>query len=95
MGATNRTAIGTLVAGTTRYVVLVHLPQGRNAAHFRDRLISVFSTVPTGLRRSLAIASQPLRRQSASEDLGVTLQFRLTVSGGNARCRREAGCGKH
>nr|WP_323373839.1 IS30 family transposase [Plantactinospora alkalitolerans] len=54
MGAHNRTAIGTLVERSSRYVVLVHVPQGRNAAHFRDRLITVFSTLPAGLRQSLA-----------------------------------------
>ncbi|GIF44237.1 IS30 family transposase [Actinoplanes xinjiangensis] len=54
MGAHNRTAIGTLVERTTRYVLLVHLPQGRNAAHFRDRLITTFSALPAGLRQSLA-----------------------------------------
>jgi IS30 family transposase len=32
MGAHNRTAIGTLVERSTRYLVLVHLPQGRKAA---------------------------------------------------------------
>jgi IS30 family transposase len=54
MGAHNRTAIGTLVERSTRYLVLVHLPQGRNAAHFRDRLITVFAALPAGLRQSLA-----------------------------------------
>jgi IS30 family transposase len=54
MGTQNRTAIGTLVERSTRYVVLVHLPQGRNAACFRDRLIAAFSTLPAGLRQSLA-----------------------------------------
>jgi IS30 family transposase len=54
MGAHNRTAIGTLVERSTRFVVLVHVPQGRNAAHFRDQLITVFSTLPAGLRQSLA-----------------------------------------
>jgi IS30 family transposase len=50
----DRPAIGTLVERSTRYVLLVHLPQGRNAAHFRDRLITMFATLPEELRQSLA-----------------------------------------
>jgi IS30 family transposase len=33
MGAHNRTAIGTLVERSTRYVVLIHLPRGCGSAN--------------------------------------------------------------
>jgi IS30 family transposase len=53
MGVGNRSAIGTLVERTTRNVILVHLGQVRTAVAVRDALISVFSALPPGLRRSL------------------------------------------
>ena len=40
MGAHDRTAVGTPVESSTQYVVLVHVPQGRNAAVCRDMLIT-------------------------------------------------------
>jgi len=53
MGSHNRSAIGTLVERTTRYVVLIHLPQARRPDHFRDALITAFAALPTALRQSL------------------------------------------
>ncbi|MDX6230696.1 MAG: transposase, family [Frankiales bacterium] len=53
MGVRNRSAIGTLVEGTTRNVILVHLGQVRTALAVRDALIAMFSALPPGLRRSL------------------------------------------
>ena len=45
--------IGTLVERSTRYVMLLHLPDGGNAAAVRDALITTLGTLPTQLRRSL------------------------------------------
>jgi IS30 family transposase len=53
MGAFNRTAIGTLVERTTRYVMLLHLPAGYTPALVRDALIAKIATLPDQLRRSL------------------------------------------
>ena len=40
MGAGNKTAIGTLVERSTRYVMLLHLPNGHNALQVRDGLVA-------------------------------------------------------
>ncbi len=45
--------IGTLVERSTRYVMLLHLPDGGNATAVRDALITTLGTLPTQLRRSL------------------------------------------
>jgi len=53
MGTSNRSAIGTLVERTTRYLVLLHLPRGHGSAHVRDALVDAVSAMPPGVRRSL------------------------------------------
>jgi IS30 family transposase len=53
IGKDNASAIGTLVERTTRYVMLLHLPDGRNAEAVRDALTSVIPTLPKHLRQSL------------------------------------------
>ena len=53
VGASNRSAIGTLVERTTRHLVLVHLGHDRSAVALRDALIRVFAAMPPHLRRSL------------------------------------------
>jgi IS30 family transposase len=53
VGENNGSAIATLVERTTRYTLLVALPEGRDAAHVRDRLIAAAATLPAHLRRSL------------------------------------------
>lgn len=52
-GELNKTAIGTLVERTTRYTMLVHLPDGHGAEAVRDGLITTMMTLPTHLRGSL------------------------------------------
>lgn len=53
LGAHARSAIGTLVERTTRYVMLLHLPGDRTAETVRDALINTIATLPAQLRRSL------------------------------------------
>jgi IS30 family transposase len=53
MGSHNRSAIGTLVERTTRYVLLLHLPDGHGAAQVRDALVAALSALPAHLKRSL------------------------------------------
>jgi IS30 family transposase len=53
MGAGNRSAIGTLVERSTRYVMLLHLPQGRSAAQVREAMARKIQTLPAALRRSI------------------------------------------
>ncbi|WP_306867649.1 IS30 family transposase, partial [Arthrobacter bambusae] len=52
-GALNQSAIATLVERTTRYVMLVHLPNDHTAETVRDGLIKTMATLPAHLRGSL------------------------------------------
>jgi IS30 family transposase len=53
MGRAGRSAIGTLVERSTRFVMLLALPEGRTAPVVRDALASRILTLPEQLRRSL------------------------------------------
>ena len=53
MGKDNRSAIGTLVERSTRYVMLLHLPDGRSAERVRDAMTATIQTLPASLRRTL------------------------------------------
>jgi transposase, IS30 family len=53
IGRDNGSAIGTLVERATRYVMLLHLPNGRSAEHVRDALVATVKTLPAHLVRSL------------------------------------------
>jgi IS30 family transposase len=53
IGADGASAIGTLVERATRYVMLVHLPNGRTAEAVRDQLVATMGTLPAHLRGSL------------------------------------------
>lgn len=53
VGKNNQSAIGTLVERSTRYVMLVHLPEGRTADRVRDALADTIGHLPAHLKRSL------------------------------------------
>lgn len=53
VGTESKSAIGTLVERTTRYVMPVHLPTDHTAPNTRDALIETVNTLPAHLRRSL------------------------------------------
>lgn len=53
LGAGNTSAIATLVERTTRYVMLVHLPDDHGAAAVRDGLTAAIGSLPQHLRGSL------------------------------------------
>jgi transposase, IS30 family len=54
MGAGNRSAIGTLVERTTRFVILIHVPTGRpTAAAMRDGITDALVALAPDLRRTL------------------------------------------
>ena len=53
MGAFNRSAIGTLVERATRFVMLLHLPDGYTPGAVRDALVAKIATLPVQPRRSL------------------------------------------
>ena len=53
LGARNGSAIGTLVERSTRFVMLLHLPDGHGADQVRDAMIRSMHVLPALLRRSL------------------------------------------
>jgi len=53
LGAYGRSAIGTLVERSTRFAMLLHLPEDHGAETVRDALVAKMLTLPTQLRRSL------------------------------------------
>jgi transposase, IS30 family len=53
LGAGNRSAIGTLVERSTRFVMLLHLPSGHGADAVAAQMTEVMAALPTRLRRSL------------------------------------------
>lgn len=53
LGKANKSAIGTLVERNTRYVMLLHLPNGHNAVEVRNALVKAIDTLPQHLKASL------------------------------------------
>lgn len=53
IGRNGGTAIGTLVERTTRFLILVHLPQRRTATDMTQALVPALESLPPSLRRSL------------------------------------------
>ena len=53
IGADCRSAVGTLVERTSRYVMLLHLPHGRGADGVDQAMRQAISTLPDRLRRSI------------------------------------------
>ncbi|WP_438672300.1 IS30 family transposase [Solihabitans fulvus] len=53
IGKDNGSAIGTLVERSTRYVMLLHLSNGRTTELVRDALVEAMKTLPSHLTRSL------------------------------------------
>ena len=53
LGTNARSAIGTLVERSSRYVMLLHLPDGHTADQVRDAMIPTIQSLPEHLRRSL------------------------------------------
>lgn len=77
MGAMNESAIGTLVERTTRYVMLLHLTEGKSADCVRDALTKKIQTLPKELRRSLTWdqGSELAGHAKFSIDTGVSVYF--------------------
>ena len=53
IGTPNTSAIGTLVERSTRFTMLLHLPQRHDAVAVRDAVVATITTLPEQLRRSL------------------------------------------
>ena len=76
-GALNRSAIGTLVERTTRYTVLVHLPDTHTAIATRDAVVSAMDPIPRHLRRSLTWdqGKEMAEHRRFSVETGVEVYF--------------------
>jgi IS30 family transposase len=77
LGAGGRSAIGTLVERSTRFVMLLHLPNGRGAEAVRDAMTAKIATLPAALRRSITWDQGSEMHQHArfSVDTGVPVYF--------------------
>ena len=53
MGKNNKSAVGTLVERATRYVLLLHLPEGRDALHVDRAMRQAIATLPGELFRTI------------------------------------------
>jgi len=53
IGKDGKSAIGTLVERSTRFVMLLHLPNGRTAEAVREAMTAKILTLPEALRRSI------------------------------------------
>lgn len=53
LGKNGRSAIGTLVERSTRFVMLLHLGESRSAEQVRDAMSAAITTLPVALRRSI------------------------------------------
>lgn len=52
-GSRNKSAIGTLVERTTRFTILLHLPDGHDAEHVQQAIIDKMASLSKLLRNSL------------------------------------------
>ncbi|WUP30541.1 IS30 family transposase [Streptomyces europaeiscabiei] len=77
VGKNNRSAIGTLVDRSTRYVKLLHLPGGRGAEQVRDALVHALGDLPAELARSVTWdqGSEMSRHDEFTRATGIPVYF--------------------
>jgi transposase, IS30 family len=75
LGADNKSAIGTLVERSTRYVLLLHLPRDHSGEAVRDAIALTIQTLPRHLRRSLTWDQGP--ELSEHVDLAVAADIAI------------------
>jgi len=77
IGENNRSAVGTLVERTTRYVLLLHLPDGREADKVKDAMKEAITALPAELRRTITWdqGREMSSHASFTVDTGVQLYF--------------------
>jgi IS30 family transposase len=74
-GIANRSAIGTLVERTTRFTMLLHLPDDHGALAVRDAITEAIATLPAALRRTLTWDQGSELAQHAQLALASDLQI--------------------
>lgn len=77
IGKDGASAIGTLVERTTRFVVLLHLPDGRSAAHVRAAMTATVTGLPAALVRSITWdqGSEMAQHRQFTIDTDVAVYF--------------------
>ena len=77
IGANNKSAIGTLVERSTRFVLLLHLGHGYTAEAVRDAMTAKILTLPAALRRSITWdqGSEMAQHAQFSVDTGIPVYF--------------------
>ena len=77
MGKNNRSAVGTLVERSTRYVLLLHLPRGKNVQDVRAAMTEAISTLPTKLARSITWdqGKEMSQHKAFSIETGIPIYF--------------------
>ena len=76
-GAGTRHAIGTLVERSTRYLMLLHLPDGHSAEHVRAAMAAKIQELPTTMVKTLTWdrGSELAKHRQFSIDTGVKVFF--------------------
>ena len=77
IGKDGKTAVGTLVERTTRYVMLLHLGDGYTAETVRDAMTAKIQTLPETLRRSITWdqGTEMARHAEFTIDTGIQIYF--------------------
>ena len=73
IGATGQSAVGTLVERSTRYTLLLYLPNGHTAVEGQDAIIDKLADVPHSLRLSLTWdqGSELAQHRKIASELGL------------------------
>ena len=77
IGKNNKSAIGTLVERSTRFLLLLHLPDRHDALSVRDEMTRVMNTLPEALRRSLTWdrGTEMAEHVQFTVDTGIAVYF--------------------
>ena len=77
IGAKGQSAVGTLVERSTRYTMLLHLPNGHTAAEVQEAIIDKLAGLPHSLRLSLTWdqGSELAQHRKIASQLGLDVYF--------------------
>ena len=77
IGAKGQSAVGTLVERSTRYTLLLYLPNGHTATEVQDAIIDKLAHVPHSLRLSLTWdqGSELAQHRKIASELGLDVYF--------------------
>jgi transposase, IS30 family len=77
LGKKDRSAVGTLVERATRYVMLLHLPEGRSALAVEQAMKAAIASLPGHLVKTITWdqGSEMARHRQFTVDTGVAIYF--------------------